>query len=165
MWEADNADTFTIKEPIALREYFHEDGELVKQYRFEYGANSTVFPKEEGGLWVCSCGEFNPFSKERCYACGNEKEKLFSFNLSELEKKKEERQKEEAYEDAAKLKNKRTNQSFVIADSAFKRLGEYKDSAEQITICTLDWEKWDAVMAKIHFFRKMTLERLVTNRF
>ena len=140
VWEADNSDTFTIEEPVSLQDYFQEDGELVKQYRCEYGANSVVFPKDEGKLWICSCGEFNTSLEKRCCACGNEKEKLFSFNLSDLEKKKEDRLNAESYENALKLKNKRTNDSLIKAVSVFKQLGDYKDSVEQITICEAEIE-------------------------
>ena len=140
VWEADNADTFTIKEPLSLYENFHGDDELVKQYKYEYGFGSNVFPKEEGGLWFCNCGEINTSAEIRCYACGNEKEKLFSFDLSELEKKKEERKNAESYENAVKLKNKRTKDSLIKAVSAFKQLGDYKDSAEQIIFCEAEIE-------------------------
>ncbi len=140
VWEADGSDAFTIKEPVTLLDYFQEDGELAKQYRFEYGTSSNFFPKDEGCLWVCSCGEFNTSAEHRCHACGNEKEKLFSFNLPELKKKKEERLNAESYENAVQLKTKRTVISLKKAVSAFRKLGNYKDSGEQVTICEAELE-------------------------
>ena len=51
------------------------------------GPDASVFPSDQGGVWVCVCSRANPAGKDHCARCGREKHEVFTkLNQAEVEK-------------------------------------------------------------------------------
>ncbi len=68
--------------------------QLLKQYRM-IKENAEYVPVTAEDLWLCDCGSWNPDSEKYCYGCNKEIYRFEDIDLTELEKDKEERVKNE----------------------------------------------------------------------
>lgn len=77
------------------------DPELLNQYQLRFGSNSRYTPKEEKGLWHCTCGALN-HAGENCHVCRNSLFELQTVDMAELEADKDARLEQEAKQVAEK---------------------------------------------------------------
>ena len=110
------------------------DGQLVNQFKIKHGPQSTVFPREHKGLWLCTCGTWN--KDEKCYACGKEKGKLLPVDLPGLIQEKEERLQREKAEREAKEAAERTA-ARLRAERKARKTAERKRILRKIGITAL----------------------------
>lgn len=75
-----------------------QDGELVKQYRIEYGRDCDYFPAKQKDLWYCACGRLNSETEATCHHCGKSFKQLQAADLDELKAKRDARIAEETQE-------------------------------------------------------------------
>ncbi len=109
----------------------------------KYVPNAVVYSKEFSDFWYCACGALNLQDNGKCVACGVKKEvSLQNVNKQKLTeiiaKEQEEKAKttEKDYLSAIKLfDNSKTLEDYKYAISAFKALGNYKDSKLYIEKC------------------------------
>lgn len=79
-----NCETIAEQEP--LKNYFHNDAELLQQYKQETSANAVWKPVAGAYYWNCSCGCLNLSAEAVCSRCGMEKEIQFaSLDMEKLE--------------------------------------------------------------------------------
>ena len=72
-----------LKKPEALDSRL--DGEMVKQFRMEYGSRANNFLLEQKDLWHCVCGAVNRREEKTCYSCQKSIYDLKNLDLDALE--------------------------------------------------------------------------------
>lgn len=65
--------------------------EFAKQFCLEYGADCKNFPLSEKDLWHCACGALNHKEESHCHSCRKAFAAISSFNVDELNAKKNKR--------------------------------------------------------------------------
>ena len=83
VWKCDVKEWCSLTEQENLIDVL-SDGELVKQYKIEYGESCEFYPIKDKDLWVCSCGALNKSNEEKCHICKNSLDALISVNIDEL---------------------------------------------------------------------------------
>lgn len=74
----------TVQAQVHLIDIWNNDAELIHQFHIETKTQGEYLPDKTGRFWRCSCGEINALPSETCFACGAEKEVLFT-TLSKTE--------------------------------------------------------------------------------
>ena len=88
-------------------------GELLKQYRIQYGEKAKYIPKRTDSFWLCTCGAVNNMDEEGCHVCGNNGDALFDLNFEMLKSEAIQRVKQERAEQREK-EEKRKKLLFVL---------------------------------------------------
>lgn len=65
--------------------------EFAKQFCLEYGADCKNFPLSEKDLWHCTCGALNHKEESHCHSCRKAFAAISSYNVDELNAKKNKR--------------------------------------------------------------------------
>ncbi len=89
VWNANDAAWETLKSPEALTSRL--DGEMVKQFRIEYGSGAKNFFLEQKDLWYCVCGAVNRREETICHSCRKPIYDLRNIDLEALKESKEQR--------------------------------------------------------------------------
>ncbi len=89
VWNANGATWETLKSPEALTSRL--DGEMVKQFRTEYGSGAKNFFLEQKDLWYCVCGAVNRREEKACHSCRKAICDLRDIDLNALKALKERR--------------------------------------------------------------------------
>ena len=95
-----------------LEEQFGQ-GELLKQYRIQYGEKAKYIPKRTDSFWLCTCGAVNNMDEACCHVCGNNGDALFDLNFETLKSEAVQRVKRERAEQREKAE-KRKKLLFVL---------------------------------------------------
>ncbi len=102
-----------VPDSKAINQYI-QDEELLKQYRIIVGNNSAFYPQKINGLFLCTCGNINLESVERCNKCHREYSKLIQIldveelsNSTKLRLAKEKEIQEEKLKAAKKAEEER----------------------------------------------------------
>ena len=119
VWTATGEVWEQLSNPVPLA---FGDPELLKQYQLRFGSNSKYTPKEEKGLWHCTCGALN-HTGENCHLCRHSLFELQTVDMGELEAEKVARLAKEAKEEAEakvaadiqKRKNQKTAKIVIAA--------------------------------------------------
>lgn len=122
VWTATGEVWEQLSNPVPLA---FGDPELLKQYQLRFGSNSKYTPKEEKGLWHCTCGALN-HTGENCHLCRHSLFELQTVDMGELEAEKVARLEKEARwaaeqkaaDDIQKQKNKKTLRIVIAAACA-----------------------------------------------
>ena len=108
VWNANGATWETLKSPEALTSRL--DGEMVKQFRTEYGSGAKNFFLEQKDLWYCVCGAVNRREEKACHSCRKaicDLRDIDLGNLKELKEKRLIREREQAEKEAAAARERR----------------------------------------------------------
>lgn len=89
VWNTNGAAWETLKSPEALTSRL--DGEMVKQFRIEYGSRAKNFFLEQKDLWYCVCGAVNRREEKACHSCRKAICDLRDIDLGNLKERKERR--------------------------------------------------------------------------
>ena len=89
VWNANDATWEPLKSPEALTSRL--DGEMVKQFRIEYGSRAKNFFLEQKDLWYCVCGAVNRREEKACHSCRKAICDLRDIDLNALKALKERR--------------------------------------------------------------------------
>lgn len=111
----------SLKKPEALDSRL--DGEMVKQFRMEYGAGTKNFLLEQKDLWHCICGAVNRQGETQCHSCGKSIHDLKKLDLEALREHKEQRlvkeQEQAAKKAAATQKTMKTLAAVLVVAAVF----------------------------------------------
>lgn len=107
VWTATTDPWEPLSVPVSLSS-FHGT-EFAKQFCLEYGTGCKNFPLSEKDLWHCACGALNHKEESHCHSCRKSYATISSFNVDELNEKKnkrvaEEKVKQEYDAEQAKIK-------------------------------------------------------------
>lgn len=108
VWNANDATWEPLKSPEALTSWL--DGEMVKQFRIEYGSRAKNFFLEQKDLWYCVCGAVNHREEDVCHSCRKAICDLRDIDLGNLKERKERRlirEREQAEKEAAAARERR----------------------------------------------------------
>lgn len=89
VWNANDTAWEPLKKPEALDSRL--DGEMVKQFRMEYGSRAKSFLLEQKDLWHCVCGAVNRQGETVCHSCQKSIYDLKNLDLETLKEHKEQR--------------------------------------------------------------------------
>ncbi len=116
-WHRDDTPWQPISAPVTLESAF-DDGELVKEYRLQYGSSCRYLPRRQEDLWMCSCGALNHQDEPACHTCGQQLALLWSVDMDELRTQKDHRLEETAKAAAAARAVKKANCKKMLRISA-----------------------------------------------
>lgn len=108
VWNANDATWEPLKSPEALTSRL--DGEMVKQFRIEYGSRAKNFFLEQKDLWYCVCGAVNHREEDVCHSCRKaicDLRDIDLGNLKELKERRLIREREQAEKEAATARERR----------------------------------------------------------
>lgn len=108
VWNANDATWEPLKSPEALTSRL--DGEMVKQFRIEYGSRAKNFFLEQKDLWYCVCGSVNHREEDVCHSCRKaicDLRDIDLGNLKELKERRLIREREQAEKEAAAARERR----------------------------------------------------------
>lgn len=108
VWNTNGAAWETLKSPEALTSRL--DGEMVKQFRIEYGSRAKNFFLEQKDLWYCVCGAVNRREEKACHSCRKaicDLRDIDLGNLKELKERRLIREREQAEKEAAAARERR----------------------------------------------------------
>lgn len=100
VWNANDATWEPLKSPEALTSRL--DGEMVKQFRIEYGSRAKNFFLEQKDLWYCVCGAVNHREEKACHSCRKPICNSRDIDLHALEEREKKRLNEEQEQEAQK---------------------------------------------------------------
>lgn len=115
VWNTNGAAWETLKSPEALTSRL--DGEMVKQFRIEYGSRAKNFFLEQKDLWYCVCGAVNHREEDVCHSCWKCICGLRDVDLNALKERKEKRlvEEREQIEKAAAVARENIRKKIKIA--------------------------------------------------
>lgn len=117
-WVADESHVWTpiTYQNTTLAEYFGNN-DLADEYRLTYGQACKFIPKKLRDLWICSCGQINSQSKDRCDKCGGLLSAFLSLDAAKLRNSCQERliRKRQAAEIAALKAAKERRKKIIIS--------------------------------------------------
>ncbi len=102
IWTCNQDEWKSLPEAKPLQSWL-TDSELEKQYKLQYGQDSSYVPEKVNDLWYCACGAINHKNEETCHICGKTLAALLSVDLNQLNAEKDARLMLEAEAEAVRL--------------------------------------------------------------
>lgn len=131
VWNANDAAWETLKSPEALTSRL--DGEMVKQFRIEYGSGAKNFFLEQKDLWYCVCGAVNRREETICHSCRKPIYDLRNIDLEALKESKEQRvareREQAAKKAAATQKNIKVLATVLVVAAVFFIVASFVNDA------------------------------------
>lgn len=131
VWNANDAAWETLKSPEALTSRL--DGEMVKQFRIEYGSGAKNFFLEQKDLWYCVCGAVNRREETICHSCRKPIYDLRNIDLEALKESKEQRvareREQAAKKAAATQKNIKVLATVLVVAAVFFIVASFVNEA------------------------------------
>lgn len=131
VWNANDAAWETLKSPEALTSRL--DGEMVKQFRIEYGSGAKNFFLEQKDLWYCVCGDVNRREETICHSCRKPIYDLRNIDLEALKESKEQRvareREQAAKKAAATQKNIKVLATVLVVAAVFFIVASFVNDA------------------------------------
>lgn len=134
IWKSQDEEWKSLPEQ---KEIVFEDKELERQFQIETKESGKYEPTLFSGFYICTCGTVN-LEGHACYHCHNSYDSIQSIllDIPGLERMKEERLTEQAFQKAIANQRERDNPGALKqAEEAFNELGSYKDSEERKQDC------------------------------
>ena len=94
IWQNDDKKWEPLPGAVFLKDLFR-DIELLKEYRFKYGMDSTCAPEQWKDIWYCACGAVNHKNEATCHKCKKSLELLMKADIEQLRADKDARLKKE----------------------------------------------------------------------
>lgn len=143
VWTGSASLLFEYMTPRQELEAAIEDEKLLEQYRRDYhesmaeaGQGEAIYvPDTYKDLWLCTCGEINRSSEEKCYACGAayapqrelfDDSEMLAANLAAFEKAEAEKAEQARLEAERKAAEEK-----AAAEEAARKAAEEKAAAEE----------------------------------